>query len=90
MSRVNRSAPGKEESRDPYLGLVRRFPLRPIRSDGELDEAVAVVNSLLSRPRLAPGESDYLEVLSGKRALSRAHVGKLARFFRVSPGAFAF
>ena len=29
--------------RDPYLDLIKRFPLRPLRSDDELDEAIKVM-----------------------------------------------
>jgi HTH-type transcriptional regulator/antitoxin HigA len=47
-----------------YLQLVRRFPLCPIRSDEQLDQAIATVNGLLDRGPLAPDEDDYLEVLS--------------------------
>lgn len=138
MSTVNR--PGKAEDR--YLDLVRRFPLRPIRSDEELNEAVRVVDSLLDRRDLASDEEDYLEVLGGlieayeseahpmppvsdaemlrhlieakgvsqtqvsdatgiadstisevlkgKRALNRNHIGKLAKYFKVPPDVFAF
>jgi HTH-type transcriptional regulator / antitoxin HigA len=138
MSVVNRS----ENIKDPYLDLVHQFPLRPIRSDRELDEAVKVIDSLLSRPSLTPEEEDYLdvlgdlvkryesdthpiapvsdaemlshlieakgvtqtevsestgiavsticEILTGKRSLNRSHIGKLARYFKVSPEVFAF
>ena len=127
---------------DRYLELVQQFPLRPIRSDRELDEAVKMIDSLLSRPSLLPEEEDYLdvlgdlvkryesdthpiapvsdaemlshlieakgvtqteisestgiaistisEILAGKRALNRSHIGKLAKYFKVSPGVFAF
>ncbi len=130
------------KAKDGYFDLVRRFPLRPIRSDDELDEAIEVVDSLLSRGALAPEEEDYLEVLSdlvqryeseahplapvsdaemlrhlieakgvsqsrvsretgiadstisevlrGKRSLNRSHIGKLARYFKVSADVFAF
>ena len=53
---------GKTEDR--YLDLVRRFPLRPIRSDAEHDEAIAITDTLLDRPRLTAPEQDYLDVLS--------------------------
>jgi HTH-type transcriptional regulator/antitoxin HigA len=59
MSTVNR--PGKVKDR--YFDLVLRFPLRPIRSDKELDEAVRMVDSLLDRRNLISEEEDYLEVL---------------------------
>lgn len=138
MATVNH--PGK--SKDRYFDLVLRFPLRPIRSDKELDAAVRMVDSLLDRRDLAPEEEDYLEVLGdlveqyeseahpmapvsdaemlrnlieakgvsqtqisdatgiadstisevlkGKRSLNRGHIGKLARYFSVSPDVFAF
>jgi HTH-type transcriptional regulator / antitoxin HigA len=127
---------------DLYLELVLRFPLRPIRSDKELNAAVKMVDSLLDRKKLASEEEDYLEVLGdlieqyesethpippvsdgemlrhlieaqgvrqtevskatgiadstisevlkGKRSLNRIHIGKLSRYFSVSPGVFAF
>jgi HTH-type transcriptional regulator/antitoxin HigA len=127
---------------DRYLELILRFPLRPIRSDQELDQAIDVIDSLIDRPRLKTAEKDYLDVLSdlveryesehhpipplpdsellqhlielkgvpqavvardtaiaestiseviaGRRKLSRTHIGKLARYFSVQPGAFSF
>jgi HTH-type transcriptional regulator / antitoxin HigA len=47
-----------------YLRLVRGLPLLPIESDAELDRAIAVINSLLDKPTLSPGEQGYLDVLS--------------------------
>jgi HTH-type transcriptional regulator/antitoxin HigA len=46
-----------------YLELVRSHPLRPIRSEDELDRAIAMVDSLLVRGDLDDGERDYLLVL---------------------------
>jgi HTH-type transcriptional regulator/antitoxin HigA len=132
----------KEKAKVPYFELVLQFPLRPIRSDKELNAAVKMVDSLLDRKKLASEEEDYLEVLGdlieqyeseahpiapvsdvemlrhlieakcvsqtevskatgiadstisevlkGKRSLNRGHIGKLARYFSVSPGVFAF
>ena len=48
-----------------YFELVKAFPLRPLRSDRELDRAVEVIDDLLDRPTLQAAERDYLEVLSG-------------------------
>jgi HTH-type transcriptional regulator/antitoxin HigA len=125
---------------DPYLALVRRFPLRPIRSEAELDAAAAMIDALVERDDLDPGEVDYLDVLSdlveryedrvhpvgdvsdaamleflidqkavkqvdvaratgiaestlsevlrGRRQLTRAQIGKLARYFHVGPAVF--
>jgi HTH-type transcriptional regulator / antitoxin HigA len=130
------------KSEDRYLELVRQFPLRPLRSDADLDAAVAVVDSLIDQEALSVAEQDYLDVLSdlveayeaevvpikpvgdadmlrflieqkgvtqsevakkagiaestisevlaGKRKLNRTQIGKLARYFHVGPGAFAF
>jgi HTH-type transcriptional regulator / antitoxin HigA len=49
---------------DRYLALVRELPLRPLRSEKELDRAIAMIDSLLDRGGLAPDEEDYLDVLS--------------------------
>ncbi len=51
------------KTKDRYLALVSRFPLRPIRSNKELDAAVEMVDSLLDRKKLSSEEEDYLEVL---------------------------
>ena len=46
-----------------YLKLVRLFPLRPIRTEAELDGATAIINNLLDRDQLGAAEQDYLDVL---------------------------
>ena len=53
---------GKTEDR--YLDLIRRFPLRPLRTDTDLDAAVAVIDDLIDRAVLTAAEQDYLDVLS--------------------------
>jgi HTH-type transcriptional regulator / antitoxin HigA len=53
---------GKREDR--YLELVRTFPLRPLRTDADLDAAVAIVDSLIDQDKLTAPEQDYLDVLS--------------------------
>lgn len=62
-------------TRDSYFELVRKFPLKPIRSDDELNLAVEVINGLLDRPTLDPDEEAYLDVLSDlvERYESEAH-----------------
>jgi HTH-type transcriptional regulator/antitoxin HigA len=48
-----------------YLALAKVFPIQPIRSDKELDLAIAVVDKLLSRRKaLSDQEQGYLESLS--------------------------
>src|SRR5579871_6021437 len=47
-----------------YLRLIRRFPLRPIRSERELDDALAVIDSLLDAGTPDAASRDYLDVLS--------------------------
>ena len=51
--------------RDRYLELIQRFPLRPIRSEEQLDAAIKVIDSLIDLPTLSAPEQDYLDVLSG-------------------------
>ncbi|MCC6424303.1 MAG: transcriptional regulator [Phycisphaerales bacterium] len=50
---------------DDYLELVRRFPLRPIRSRDEYTEATAILVDLIGRADagLSAGQSDYTDVL---------------------------
>ena len=131
-----------DHGKDRYLALVRRFPLRPIRSEGELDSAIAAMNALIDQGSRNEAEEDYLDVLSdlvkryeceehpmppvgdsdllrhliearevsqavvaaatgiaestisevlaSKRGLNRTHIGLLARYFNISPAAFAF
>jgi HTH-type transcriptional regulator/antitoxin HigA len=59
---TSRAVYGKTEDR--YLDLVRRFPLRPLRCDADLDAAAAVIDALIDRPKLTAPEQDYLDVLS--------------------------
>jgi HTH-type transcriptional regulator / antitoxin HigA len=50
-----------------YLALVRKFPLRPIRSEEENEAALAMLGSLGERQRkgaLTPEEHDYIAVLA--------------------------
>lgn len=48
---------------DTYLALVRKFPLRSIRDEAELDAAQAVLDGLLRRQLDAGGEQ-YLVALT--------------------------
>jgi HTH-type transcriptional regulator/antitoxin HigA len=48
-----------------YLALIEEFPLRPIRSEAELNRAIAVVDALSDRSKLSRDEHDYLLVLAG-------------------------
>src|SRR5690242_17535006 len=49
--------------RDSYFALIQRFPLRPIKTERELNTAIKIVDELIDRSDLDSGESDYLEVL---------------------------
>jgi HTH-type transcriptional regulator/antitoxin HigA len=53
---------GKTEDR--YLDLVRQFPLRPLRTDADLDAAVTIIDSLIDQSQFTAPERDYLDVLS--------------------------
>ncbi|MDB5352818.1 MAG: putative transcription regulator containing domain [Planctomycetota bacterium] len=48
---------------DRYFALVRAFPLRPIKSEVDLQGAIAVLDSLLDRRDRTEAEDDYLDVL---------------------------
>jgi len=58
-----------------YLELIRSFPLRPIRSEAELDRAEAMLHRLLDAPSLSAAEEDYLEILGNliEEYESKAH-----------------
>lgn len=47
-----------------YLALVKEHPILPIRSEADLNRALARVDALLERPSLSAQEQGYLEVLS--------------------------
>src|SRR5438105_4590090 len=49
---------------DDYLNLIKRFPLRPLRSEGDLNSAGAVLDSLVGRGDLTSGQRDYVEGLA--------------------------
>lgn len=49
---------------DRYSELIREFPLRPIRSDRQLDRAGRMAFQLAVRKSLTRDERDYLDVLS--------------------------
>jgi HTH-type transcriptional regulator/antitoxin HigA len=46
-----------------YLELIHAFPLRPIRSEPELDRAEVMLHQLLDASGLSGPEQDYLEIL---------------------------
>jgi HTH-type transcriptional regulator / antitoxin HigA len=51
-------------AKDRYFELVRKFPLKHFRTDRELNDAIEMMDSLLAKEELAPGEQDYLDVLT--------------------------
>jgi len=51
------------KTRDLYLELINEFPLRPIRSNDELNEAIRVLTALHDRTDKEDAEIDYEEVL---------------------------
>ncbi len=56
----------RNKGKDRYLELVQQHPLRPIRSDAELDEAIAALDVLLDLVDERPwnkDEKDYVDVL---------------------------
>jgi HTH-type transcriptional regulator / antitoxin HigA len=49
-------------TRDTYMDLVRRFPLKTIKNDDEHEEAASVISELIGRD-LDRGSGDYLDAL---------------------------
>lgn len=60
----NRPTPARGSS-PRYLALVREVPLLPIKSEAELDRAIAMTHKLAPRQDLTPDEDGYLRVLAG-------------------------
>ncbi len=75
----------RQEPTESYWKLCRRFPLRPITCDTELDLATAIIDELVDRgfDNLDIGEVDYLDVLS---ELSEAYEDKQHPLEPVSDG----
>jgi HTH-type transcriptional regulator/antitoxin HigA len=58
-----RTRPGARlEATDPYLDLIHRFPLKPIKDDAEHAQAVGIIQELIGR-KLEGGAGDYLDTL---------------------------
>jgi HTH-type transcriptional regulator/antitoxin HigA len=55
---------GRTIEAERYFDLVREFPLRPLRSEADLNRAVDMVNRLIDQPSRTRDEDDYLDVLS--------------------------
>lgn len=59
------SALRKNDDDTIYEALIKRFPLRPIRTDEQNERAAEMCDELTDRlDKLTPAENDYLEVLS--------------------------
>jgi hypothetical protein len=54
----------KVPERDRYFDLVRKFPLRSLRSDDDLARAIGVIDTLIVRGDLDDGKQDYLDILT--------------------------
>jgi len=61
---MNTKTMRKEALADGYLAMIRRFPLRPIRSDAECREATKILDRYFPRGDLDRGTADYIEVLA--------------------------
>ncbi len=53
-----------DRASDRYFVLIQELLLSPLRSNRELDRAIAMIDRLLARGGLAGDEEDYLDVLS--------------------------
>ena len=64
MSTAIRRNPQPDKGAALYMELVAKFPLRPLRTDRDLDRASRIANELAIRDDLTQGETDYLDVLT--------------------------
>ena len=46
-----------------YWEWLRRFPLRPLESETDLDQAIAILDELIDQPRLDAWEEHYMDLL---------------------------
>ena len=60
---ISKSKSGITPAEDDYLALVKRFPLRPLRSRKELSAAGEILDRYIGRDGLTPGEKDYIAAL---------------------------
>ena len=51
-----------KRSRDSYMELVRRFPLKTIKNDDQHEQATTIISQLMGRD-LDNGSADYLDAL---------------------------
>ncbi len=88
----------EEEDYLEVLGdLIERYeseahPMAPVSDAqmlGHLIEAKGVSQTEICSAK-GKADSTISEVLKGRRSLNRSHIGKLARYFNVPPGVFAF
>lgn len=52
----------KQSKTDTYMGLIHRFPLKPIKNDDQHAKAVEIIGELMGR-KVDIGASDYLDTL---------------------------
>lgn len=88
-------SPPEQDYLDVLSDLVEAYeaeavPMRPV-GDAELLRFL-IRQKRVTQSQVAAGtgiaESVVSEILSGKRSLNRAQIGKLSRFFHVGPGTF--
>jgi HTH-type transcriptional regulator / antitoxin HigA len=65
MKTIKRSRDRVVRVHDTYMQMIRKFPLRPIRSDTECDLATAILDKYIARKDMDKGTEDYIIVLVG-------------------------
>lgn len=53
-----------KKASDSYLDLMREYPIHPIESDDDLDQAIRMLDKLLARKTLSLQERGYRDILS--------------------------
>ena len=96
IDRPNLTAP-EQDYLDVLSDLVEKYeaeehPMAPVSDAAMLRHLLEAKEVPQAEVARATGidESTLSLVLAGKRNLSRAHIGKLAHYFGVQPGVFAF
>ncbi len=92
-----RRSQGETDYLDVLSFLVSRYehehhPIPRLPDSDMLRHLIEVKETTQAELARATGiaESTVSEILSGKRSLNKAQIGKLSRYFHVEPGVFSF
>ena len=63
MTRVATTRPRRAAVSEDYLALIRELPIRPLKTTADYKAALSILDRLIGRQDLSPGQRDYLAAL---------------------------